>query len=202
MSSELDSQLFLSLCSPLTLSYVASLLPLGTNLWVFVRVSVDVHGLTLFQDTTDSPKAISMSHCTSFYYIHRDTGAGPSAGTSSHIQAIQIRSVPTFGSSLPMQSSMNFARAESNQYVLHSELRPILVQAQDVPASTSSGPTETEPVKKKRGRLRKYGPEGHVGLASVPLSASAPLGAQQRTSRGSGKKRGRPPGIGTKQQLA
>ncbi|QHO11007.1 AT-hook motif nuclear-localized protein [Arachis hypogaea] len=55
-----------------------------------------------------------------------------------------------------------------------------------------------EPVKKKRGRPRKYGPGGPVSLR---LSATA------NSSPGSGtplekKRRGRPPGSGRKQQLA
>jgi hypothetical protein len=137
-----------------------------------------------------------MSESTSYYYIQRDIGAQPKAGTSSHIPAIPIRSVPTSGSSLPMQSSMNIVRAE-HQYVFHPESHITPAQAQDIPASTSSAPPGTEPLKKKRGRPRKYGPEGPVGLPMEQLSASV-----KETSTGLGKRKGRPPGTGSKQQLA
>ncbi|CAJ1927873.1 unnamed protein product [Sphenostylis stenocarpa] len=63
-------------------------------------------------------------------------------------------------------------------------------------------PSSGEPLKKKRGRPRKYGPEsGTVSLRLSPLSATA------NSTPGSGtpaekRPRGRPPGSGRKQQLA
>ncbi|KAJ0964351.1 hypothetical protein J5N97_029473 [Dioscorea zingiberensis] len=54
-----------------------------------------------------------------------------------------------------------------------------------------------EPVKKKRGRPRKYGPDGSMALALSPLSAHS----NSPMTESSGKKRGRPPGSGKKQQL-
>lgn len=53
-----------------------------------------------------------------------------------------------------------------------------------------------EPVKRKRGRPRKYGTEG-MALALVPHSSAVDSGLPQQ-KRG----RGRPPGSGRKQQLA
>ncbi|TKY70946.1 AT-hook motif nuclear-localized protein 5 [Spatholobus suberectus] len=63
-------------------------------------------------------------------------------------------------------------------------------------------PYSGEPVKKKRGRPRKYGPDGTVSLGLSPMSATA-----NSTPGGSGtpaekRPRGRPPGSGRKQQLA
>ncbi|KAJ3706745.1 hypothetical protein LUZ61_010450 [Rhynchospora tenuis] len=143
----------------------------------------------------DSHENMPMSCPSSFYYNQTDFGGQPNAGTSSHTPAVPLQSVPTPGSSFLMQSSMNHARAESHQYFFHSGSHPILVQTQDVPVSTDSGPIGTEPVKKKRGRPKKYDPEAHVGLPSAPQTTQ--LGA----SGGSTKRRGRPPGTGTKQQL-
>ncbi|WVZ12724.1 hypothetical protein V8G54_017254 [Vigna mungo] len=63
-------------------------------------------------------------------------------------------------------------------------------------------PSSGDPVKKKRGRPRKYGPDsGTVSLRLSPLSATA------NSTPGSGtpsekRPRGRPPGSGRKQQLA
>ncbi|KAI3501278.1 hypothetical protein L1887_29142 [Cichorium endivia] len=54
--------------------------------------------------------------------------------------------------------------------------------------------------KKKRGRPRKYGPDGsHMALALTPASMSASPGSLTSTPK---KNRGRPPGSGRKQRLA
>lgn len=55
-----------------------------------------------------------------------------------------------------------------------------------------------EPVKRKRGRPRKYGPDGTVSLALSPSPSSNPGMVTPNQKRG----RGRPPGSGKKQQLA
>lgn len=54
-----------------------------------------------------------------------------------------------------------------------------------------------EPIRKKRGRPRKYGPHGAVSLALSPSSAP-PANVTPTHRRG----RGRPPGSGQKQRLA
>ncbi|XP_008796120.2 AT-hook motif nuclear-localized protein 10-like isoform X1 [Phoenix dactylifera] len=75
-----------------------------------------------------------------------------------------------------------------------------------------------EPVKRKRGRPRKYGPDGAMALALTTVSPSAAVspgsGGFSPSSAGAGnpassaaaeamkKARGRPPGSGKKQQLA
>ncbi|XP_068650029.1 AT-hook motif nuclear-localized protein 10-like [Aristolochia californica] len=60
----------------------------------------------------------------------------------------------------------------------------------------------SEPVKKKRGRPRKYGPDGNMALALTPLSAVSGSGGYSNTSEPLVKRnRGRPPGSGKKQQL-
>ncbi|GLJ55355.1 hypothetical protein SUGI_1187790 [Cryptomeria japonica] len=55
--------------------------------------------------------------------------------------------------------------------------------------------------KKKRGRPRKYGPDGSMALALTPLSSSAP-GGSYSSSPLQKRGRGRPPGSGKKQRLA
>lgn len=70
--------------------------------------------------------------------------------------------------------------------------------------SANVGPTSVvpaapaEPVKRKRGRPRKYGTDGSVSLAlsSASISPSGTLGSTQKRGRG------RPPGSGRKQHLA
>ncbi|XP_024995547.1 AT-hook motif nuclear-localized protein 5-like [Cynara cardunculus var. scolymus] len=55
-------------------------------------------------------------------------------------------------------------------------------------------------VKKKRGRPRKYGPDGsHMALGLTPASVAASPGSVTPTPK---KNRGRPPGSGRKQRLA
>ncbi|URD94829.1 AT-hook protein 1 [Musa troglodytarum] len=56
-----------------------------------------------------------------------------------------------------------------------------------------------EPVKKKRGRPRKYGPDGSMALALTPPSAGS--GYSNNPADPAAKRRGRPPGSGKKQQL-
>ncbi|KAJ4773762.1 AT-hook motif nuclear-localized protein 10 [Rhynchospora pubera] len=59
-----------------------------------------------------------------------------------------------------------------------------------------------EPLKKKRGRPRKYGPDGGMALALRPASGSSAPGAYDGpTSDPSFKRKGRPPGSGRKKQL-
>ncbi|WOL19502.1 AT-hook motif nuclear-localized protein 10 [Canna indica] len=69
-----------------------------------------------------------------------------------------------------------------------------------------------EPVKRKRGRPRKYGPDGTMALALSPSSAGgsappagfspSPTGASNSVSDPSKKVKGRPPGSSKKQQMA
>lgn len=57
-----------------------------------------------------------------------------------------------------------------------------------------------ELVKKKRGRPRKYGPDGTMGSA-VKTEAGGQSGGAGSNSNPDGKRRGRPPGSGKKKQL-
>ncbi|KAK4422617.1 AT-hook motif nuclear-localized protein 5 [Sesamum alatum] len=65
----------------------------------------------------------------------------------------------------------------------------------------SSSPRGGETVKKKRGRPRKYGPDGaNMSLGLSPMSASTP--SSGTVTPGEKPRRGRPPGTGWKQKLA
>lgn len=65
----------------------------------------------------------------------------------------------------------------------------------------SSGAPSSDPVRKKRGRPRKYGPDGTVSLKLSPTSAPA-KSTQDSTTPSEKRGRGRPRGSGRKQQLA
>ncbi|KAL3652666.1 hypothetical protein CASFOL_002347 [Castilleja foliolosa] len=86
-------------------------------------------------------------------------------------------------SSLAESPSPNFSHARNTGIVLYG------------------GSPGGESVKKKRGRPRKYGPEGaNVSLGMSPLSPSK--NSSGATSTGENKPKGRPRGSGWKQKLA
>ncbi|KAH9302594.1 hypothetical protein KI387_014177, partial [Taxus chinensis] len=62
--------------------------------------------------------------------------------------------------------------------------------------STSTSLQRMEPGKRKRGRPRKYGPDGSMALALHPISSTPGFSPSEKRGRG------RPPGSGKKQQLA
>ncbi|CAM6038512.1 unnamed protein product [Sphagnum compactum] len=72
--------------------------------------------------------------------------------------------------------------------------------------SMSGGPLGgSEPVKRKRGRPRKYtgtDAEGNIIPLATPLSGSSPLVAGSPSTPSERRSRGRPPGSGKKHQLA
>lgn len=68
-----------------------------------------------------------------------------------------------------------------------------------VGTSLQTGMPSGDPVRRKRGRPRKYGPDGTVALALSPMSSTPPSTAATPTLK---RGRGRPPGTGRKQQLA
>eukprot|EP00252_Welwitschia_mirabilis_P003676 TRINITY_DN1373_c0_g1_i10.p1 TRINITY_DN1373_c0_g1~~TRINITY_DN1373_c0_g1_i10.p1 ORF type:complete len:223 (-),score=24.63 TRINITY_DN1373_c0_g1_i10:175-843(-) len=68
-----------------------------------------------------------------------------------------------------------------------------------VPSHMGMSMMRAGPVKRKRGRPRKYGPDGTMALALAPMSSlSTPRPFSPLQKRG----RGRPPGSGRRQQLA
>ncbi|GFZ06863.1 AT hook motif DNA-binding family protein [Actinidia rufa] len=73
-----------------------------------------------------------------------------------------------------------------------------VVSPHGVNAGAPSFVPSAEPVRRKRGRPRKYGPDGAVSLALLPASSTPPVSVTPTQKRG----RGRPPGTGRKQQLA
>ncbi|XXG85184.1 hypothetical protein AAC387_Pa11g0314 [Persea americana] len=66
-------------------------------------------------------------------------------------------------------------------------------------------PTSGEPMKRKRGRPRKYGPDGTISTMSPTANSAPPASSAPASSLASPvqkRGRGRPPGSGSKQQLA
>lgn len=84
----------------------------------------------------------------------------------------------SMGSTIPVESSTMAARAVSV----------------GAPSATPPG----EPIRRKRGRPRKYGPDAKV-LLPLPSPSSSPATTSPPLQK---RGRGRPPGTGRKQQLA
>lgn len=112
----------------------------------------------------------------------------PNSSVVSPTSAGMMQSMrPPFNSAVPSGPKMTDNLNSSYHGDMSSSMRP-------------SGFSMTEPMKKKRGRPRKYGPDGSMALALTPLS-SAPGYSNSPSSEPSMKKRGRPLGSGKKQQL-
>ncbi|KAL6986233.1 hypothetical protein U1Q18_019601 [Sarracenia purpurea var. burkii] len=128
---------------------------------------------------------------SSSYYLHRGIGGSGSASGSGYgsrpepnpnISVHPNVRDSSVGTTFPFQSSS-----------------PSFPHGFDKGAS--SGVPMADPVKKKRGRPRKYGPDGtNMSLGLSPMSVTPPSGLVTPTTEKRG--RGRPPGSGWKQQLA
>ncbi|OMP00455.1 hypothetical protein COLO4_12694 [Corchorus olitorius] len=139
----------------------------------------------------DRRDAMALSGSASYYMQQRGiTGSGSGTQTGLHGSPgmhplsspnIQYQSInaASMGSTLPVESSSG-------------------ITPHSVNVGTPSAVPPSETVKRKRGRPRKYGPDGTVSLALTPASATHPGTITPTQKRG----RGRPPGTGRKQQLA
>ncbi|XWS77053.1 hypothetical protein CRYUN_Cryun01aG0229600 [Craigia yunnanensis] len=140
----------------------------------------------------DRRDAMALSGSASYYMQQRGitgSGSGTQSGihgspgihplSSPNVQYQSSISAITMGSTLPVESSSG-------------------ITPHSVNVGTPSAPPPSETVKRKRGRPRKYGPEGTVSLALNPASVTHPGTITPSQKRG----RGRPLGTGRKQQLA
>lgn len=127
----------------------------------------------------DRPEAMGLSGPTS-YYMQRGM-AGSESG-------LQFQS--NIGSTLLVEPTSTIPSHGVNVGALGG--------AGSVNAGALGGVGSIEPVRRKRGRPRKYGSDGSVSLALSPSSSTPPVKLATTQKRG----RGRPPGTGQKQQLA
>lgn len=130
------------------------------------------------------------------YYIHRGGVGGSGSGSQPGGLHVAPGFRPLSNTSIPSQSNVRGGSIGSTFSIEPS--RPSFNHG--IRMGSSPGVPSGEPVKKKRGRPRKYGPDGPVSLGLSPMSApNLTSGSTTPTNK---RSRGRPPGTGRKQQLA
>lgn len=147
---------------------------------------------------------MALSGAQASYYIHRGGHGGSSPGS----QIAGLHAPPGFRpmSNTAFQQPQSNVRVSSVGSTFSAEpSRPNYPHG--ISMNVSPGVPSGEPVKKKRGRPRKYGPgpgpspDAPVSLGLSPMS-STPNPTPGSTSPTPKRNRGRPPGTGRKQQLA
>lgn len=140
---------------------------------------------------------MALSGGSASYYIHRGGVGGSGHGS----QASGLQAPPGFRPlSNPIIQSHSNVRGSSIGPTFSVE-PPHTNYGHGISIGVSSGVPSGEPVKKKRGRPRKYGPDGPVSLRLSSMSASPNPNPGSNTPTQK-RSRGRPPGSGRKQQLA
>ncbi|XP_057978925.1 AT-hook motif nuclear-localized protein 9 [Malania oleifera] len=138
----------------------------------------------------DRREAMALSGSASYYMQRGMAGTGPGTQTGLHGSS-GIR--PLSNPNAPYQSNIGGSSMGST---LPAE--PSSAMSPHVNVGAPSAVPQGEPVRRKRGRPRKYGSDGTVSLALSPSSVTPPATVSSSQKRG----RGRPPGSGKKQQLA
>ncbi|XP_015896156.1 AT-hook motif nuclear-localized protein 5 [Ziziphus jujuba] len=144
----------------------------------------------------DGREAMALSGSAS-YYIHRGGVGGSGSGSQSGGLHAPPGFRPLSNTGIPSQSNVRGGSLGST----FSVEPPRASFPHGIRMGSSPGMASGEPVKKKRGRPRKYGPDGPVSLRLSPMSAPPNL-TQGSTTSSQKRSRGRPPGTGRKQQLA
>ncbi|GLJ41481.1 hypothetical protein SUGI_0858500 [Cryptomeria japonica] len=128
-------------------------------------------------------------------------GVGSLHNSSSSGMAAPTASTPAAAIHSPaaLRPAVTIASTPSSNPLYASDSSAVVVShGVNMGVGMGVGIARTEPLKRKRGRPRKYGPDGSMALALAPLTPSVPGSFSALQKRG----RGRPPGSGRKQQLA
>jgi hypothetical protein len=141
---------------------------------------------------------VMMQHATAFGAA-ATPGMPPGPGNVMHGMPLAFNPMASPGASSPMKP----ADVPPGAMYRPDSGAPGMQQQQP---QQHPGAGAGELVKKKRGRPRKYGPDGTIGLGQKPAAATGAEAGGQSGGGGSnsnpdGKRRGRPPGSGKKKQL-
>ncbi|CAA2968821.1 AT-hook motif nuclear-localized protein 9-like [Olea europaea var. sylvestris] len=166
----------------------------------------------------DGREGMSLPGSASYYFNRGGIGGSGGSGPGSNAPAAGGGSVPgtlpaSGGMHTPsrfnpvsnpivqLQPNVGASGSATSGSTFHVENpSPIFPRRSITRGDFSSASTSGDPVKKKRGRPRKYGPDGaNMTLALSPMSAST---SSTGVIAPGEKKRGRPPGTGWKQKLA
>ncbi|CAN0907625.1 AT-hook motif nuclear-localized protein 5 [Linum grandiflorum] len=156
----------------------------------------------------DGREAMALSSGSNPYYIHRGPDFGGSGGYGS--QSGSLHPPPQFRTSstqnyqlhnngMPGSSASAFSIEHSNVNSGHDHHGH--GDGIDRSAPPEMSVNEQQPVKKKRGRPRKYAPDGQVSLGLSPMLIK-PKQSSEQDPLSPSKRKGRPPGTGRKQRLA
>lgn len=148
----------------------------------------------------DGREAMAFSGGPGSYYLHRGGVEAAGSGSGGFQVPPGFRALPNNGIiAQPNVRAQGGNGDTSSMFSLEPQSHADFNH--DISVGASSGAPSSEPVKKKRGRPRKYGPDGSVSLKLTPMSA--PANSTQDSGTPSEKRgRGRPRGSGRKQQLA
>ncbi|XP_055819617.1 AT-hook motif nuclear-localized protein 5-like [Solanum dulcamara] len=137
------------------------------------------------------------------YYLNRGiNGSSSSVGGGSGAPT-GLPTPPSYKSlsnpNISVQSNVGGGGTLSSTYQVVENPSPHFPHGINMSVASSVSPG-SDPVKKKRGRPRKYGPDGSkMSLGLSPLSSTPSTGS---ITPGPKRAKGRPPGSGWKQQLA
>ncbi|CAN4075931.1 unnamed protein product [Withania somnifera] len=143
------------------------------------------------------------------YYLNRGisgsgSGVGSGGGGGSGVRTgVGVHAPLSYKSpsnpNISVQSNVGGGGSLSSTYQVVENSSPHFPHGINMSVASSVSPG-SDPVKKKRGRPRKYGPDGsRMSLGLSPLSSTPSSGS---ITPGPKRAKGRPPGSGWKQQLA
>ncbi|XP_050227946.1 AT-hook motif nuclear-localized protein 5 [Mercurialis annua] len=142
----------------------------------------------------DGREAMALAGGSATYYFHRGNAVAGGGGGGFH--------PPPGFRSLPNPNVLAHPNARPDlsgpSYPIEA---PDMNFGHGMNIAVPPGVQVSEPVKKKRGRPRKYAPDGQVSLGLSPLPVKSKPSSEQDPSSPK-RARGRPPGSGRKQQLA
>ncbi|PON84598.1 PPC domain containing protein [Trema orientale] len=146
----------------------------------------------------DGREAMALSGGSASYYLHRGGLGGSGSGSQPTGLHNPSGFRPLSNTGIPSQANVRNSSMGPSFSVEPSRANFPHGTRMVVPPGMPS----SEPVKKKRGRPRKYGPDGPVSLRLSSMSASQNLTPGSAPPGGPKRSRGRPRGTGRKQQLA